>query len=314
MAAITVDPSRRLSQVLEQSTSSDHNTSKNQWQKNLDVYYVDTEKSFSDFVSGKMRADYFQRLSGNPIYQQISKNLRETHNFAALYRMHQILETKDYDLVVLDTPPCHQVVDFFESPQRLERFFSTQLGPEADSWLGWVKNQGVKVAEKVVQGLVGEDFVREMDAFFRGIGDLKDEIALISKNFRSHLTDSHSHMALLFSSAADKLDEARYLAQQIERNAYPVNSYIMNRAFIPGLDTPSPSVDRSGLEGRLYQAELERKQNNKKIMQQLREDLGRNGSYVLLPELMIPLSSQEGVSKFVTQMERHWFEVDDGKN
>lgn len=310
VAAITVDPSRRLSQVLEQSTSLQGSKLQSAWQSHLDVYFVDTEKSFSEFVSHNVSGDLFSRLSENRIYQQICKNLRETHNFAALYQMHLILEKKKYDLVVLDTPPCHQVVDFFQAPQRLENFFANQLDSQVGSWLGWVKNQGVKVAEKVVQGLVGPEFVREMDSFFRSIGSLSHEVAHISKNFRSHLTDSQSHISLLFSEASDKLQEASYLAQEIEKSSYAVNSYIMNRAFIPGLNHPG-ELSEQDLESQLYQTQWERKERNQKILREMSRQARRPIHTVLLPELMIPLTTHDGLSDFVAQMQDYWHEVSD---
>lgn len=115
MAAITVDPSRRLVRLLDQPMQEDH------FKGSLSLHSVDTEVIFKAFVLEAMGEKYYRTIEKNRIFQQIAKNLRETHNFAALYKMAELVGDPQYDLVVLDTPPCHQVIEFFEAPQRLQK-------------------------------------------------------------------------------------------------------------------------------------------------------------------------------------------------
>ncbi len=312
MAAITIDPSRRLSDVLGLGQGQG-NPSKLKWQGfkgSLDVYHVDTEATFEQFVSQNMTSEFYNKLRENKIYQQISQSLRETHNFAALYLMTQVLQ-QDYDLVVLDTPPCHQVVDFFESPQRLQKFFSTTLPPDKESWLGWIKDQGVRLAERFLQTLVGGEFVAEMDSFFRGVGSLRQGIADVSQTFSRILSNDSSHIALIFSTALDKQDEALYLSEEIRRNQFLVGSYIVNRAYIPGLSNKIDSSQQLDFETQLYKISLQQK----KLAESVLEDMQKHHSdslqnqYILLPDLPIHLTSQEEILNFVDQMSQHWSPV-----
>jgi anion-transporting ArsA/GET3 family ATPase len=314
VAAITVDPSRRLSEVMGigEEKAMPIRLSWPQWSGHLDVYYVDTEETFAAFVRKNMDSAFYARLSQNKIYQQISKNLRETHNFAALYQMIQVIDDPQYDLVILDTPPCHQVVDFFEAPQRLQSFFSAQLFPgTAGSWLGWIKDQGVRAAEMVLQAVVGSEFVEEMDGFLRGVSGLKKEIASVSEAFTQALGESSSHIVLIFSSAEDKVLEAQYLGSQIEKNNFRIGSYVINRAFIPGLGDVSNNLSQiSGQEKELYQDFVEQKGRAQSILQNLA--LKKNDpqlSFSLLPDLSHSLESREQVLAFVSEMEKYWLEV-----
>lgn len=309
MAAITIDPSRRLSDVLGLGAGQG-NPSKLKWQEfkgSLDVYHVDTEATFEQFVSQNMTSEFYKKLSENKIYQQISQSLRETHNFAALYLMTQVLR-QDYDLVVLDTPPCHQVVDFFESPQRLQKFFSNTLSPDKESWLAWIKDQGVRVAERFLQTLVGGEFVAEMDSFFRGVGSLRHGIADVSQKFTQILSADSSHIALIFSTALDKQDEARYLSEQIQRNQFSVKSYIINRAYIPDLSDKTDGSPGGDFEMQLYKNCLQQKNLAEDVLEDMRRHHSNSSQnqYILLPDLPIHLTSQEEILNFVDQMSQHW--------
>ena len=233
VAAITVDPSRRLTSLLGLDSSSDQRKTV-QWgeeQHSFDIFYVEPQKVFTDFVSKNMKADHFEKLSGNGIYKQISKNLRETHNFAALYKMHEVLKSPDYDLVILDTPPCHQVIDFFESPRRLQRFFSAKPVTEKKSWLRWVQETGVTVVESFLKTMVGNEFVEEMDAFFNVVGELRSEINNVSSHFIEVLAEPTSQLMLVFPPAQDKLQDALYMDSELEKNHFNVDGYVLNRAY-----------------------------------------------------------------------------------
>ena len=309
VAAITIDPSKRLSDILGLGAgqSNPTNLDWSEFSGALDVYHVDTAVTFEQFVSQNMSAEFYLKLSDNKIYQQISQSLRETHNFAALYLMIQVLK-QGYDLVVLDTPPCHQVVDFFESPQRLQKFFSNTLSPDKESWLGWVKDQGVRVAERFLQTLVGGEFVSEMDSFFRGVGKLRQGISDVSQEFINVLASESSHIALIFSTALDKQDEARYLREQIQRNQFSIGTYIINRAYIPGLIGVAEGALQSDFEMQLYKNSLRQKKIAEDVLKRVSQDdnMTSQNQYIVLPDLCIDLTSKQEILKFVDQMSLHW--------
>ena len=169
VAAITVDPSNRLNTLLglKQGLSTRQEIVFDNPGVSFDVFFLDTEKIFQRFISTHTDGKFYEKLKKNPIYQQISKNLRETHNFSALYKMVEILQTDSYDFIVLDTPPCHQVIEFFNSPDRLQNFFSLYEGHLANPWLSWIKSSFL--FEKALKTLIGEQFLDSLDQFLKSL-------------------------------------------------------------------------------------------------------------------------------------------------
>ena len=310
VAAITVDPSRRLTSLL----GLDYETSNSgivEWDSlsgSLEIFHIDASKVFREFVSSHLGEKLNGNLEKNGIYRQISKNLRETHNFAALYKMVQIFDQDKYDLIILDTPPCNQVIDFFESPGRLQKFFSGHEKGENNSWLSWIQDKGVRIVEKFMQKLVGKEFFNEMESFFLAVGDLKTDIKNVSDSFIKHLSRDDSKLFLVFSPAFDKVDDAAYLVNEITRNHFRVTDFVLNRSHPVQLDQRMELVaDQDSREVKLYNYFVGRKQKSKELITTLAQNSGSHmRSYHWIPDLNQKIETPEDILQFASQVEEHW--------
>jgi anion-transporting ArsA/GET3 family ATPase len=310
VAAITVDPSRRLTSLLGLDFESDQFTKRVEFsgvQSPLDIFYVDPQKVFQDYVSGKMSPEFFNKMQSNKIYQQISKNLRETHNFAALYQMQTILASGDYDLVILDTPPCHQVIDFFESPQRLQQFFSSQSSSGKKGWLQWVQERGMQVAETFLKTLVGKEFVEEMEGFFQAVGNLRLEIHVTTADFMKHLRSDDTSILLIFPPAKDKIQDAIYLQSEMSRNEYGISGFIMNRAFLQDLDfSEELALPTDSREKRLYNYYKTQKERSLQVLKDFEKESLEGSFFVTIPELSASMESLEDIDMFSQKVVKGW--------
>lgn len=309
VAAITVDPSRRLSSLLELEPSDEQCKSvlAESLPKPVDVYYVDPSVVFQKFVAKHLKPELYDKLSNNGIYKQISQSLRETHNFAALYKMERVLENSNYDMVVLDTPPSHQVIDFFESPARLQKFFSSTQLSDKKGWLHWVQERGMSVAESFLKTLVGKEFVDEMDGFFRGVGDLRQQINITSKTFIKHMQKEDSKIILVFPPALDKIEDARFLTDELSRQDYRIDGFVLNRAYPEGLDfSKELEIPQDSTEKRLYDYYKDQKARSQEILQKIKRDTGSSSFFVTIPELEKPIESIADVENFSLAVQHYW--------
>ncbi len=274
----------------------------------VDIFYIDPSSVFQNFVSENMKAEYYEKLKDNGIYRQISQNLRETHNFAALYKTEKIISSGEYDLVVLDTPPSHQVVDFFESPAQLQRFFSATAIADKKGWLHWVQEKGIQVAEGFLKTLVGDEFVGEMDHFFRFVGDIKNQIFATSEGFLEHMRGPQSSLQLVFPPAKDKIQDALYLNQAISKNNFAIDGYILNRAYPNGLDfSEELSSAADEREKKLYHYFKSQKTKSEDLVDELRRgQLKNHSTFVRLPEFRQAIEQIEDVYLFSELVNTHW--------
>ena len=108
--------------------------------------------------------------STNRFYRNISGALSGTQEYMAMEKLYELHEDGDFDLIVVDTPPTRNALDFLEAPRRLTRFLDHRLyrvlmAPTR----GIVKavNVAAQAFLRTVSKVVGGDVVRDAIAFFR---------------------------------------------------------------------------------------------------------------------------------------------------
>ena len=67
------------------------------------------------------------RILENPLYQNITGRFVQSHDYIAVERLYELHGEGDYDLIVVDTPPTRNALDFLEAPERMADFFSSRL-------------------------------------------------------------------------------------------------------------------------------------------------------------------------------------------
>ena len=83
---------------------------------------LDMKESFDHLVERHAPSDQNrQDILSNRFYQYFSTSLAGTQEYAASERLYELHSERDFDLIVLDTPPTTHALDFLEAPQRLAR-------------------------------------------------------------------------------------------------------------------------------------------------------------------------------------------------
>jgi anion-transporting ArsA/GET3 family ATPase len=134
---LTIDPAKRLADAL--GVRSLGNTPRAIPRKVLDrlgvpaegrlsAMMLDMKRTFDDLVE-RFAEDTVSRnrILENPIYQHASDALAGSAEYSAMEKVFELSERKDFDLIVLDTPPSQHALEFLEAPQRLLEFLDSRL-------------------------------------------------------------------------------------------------------------------------------------------------------------------------------------------
>lgn len=127
---LTIDPARRLANSLGlESMPREQVTIAPEWlrehgvtlgQGSLTVMMLDTKHTFDELVRAQASsAASRERILENRLYQYISTHLAGTQSYMAMEKVLMVEEDESYDTIVLDTPPMHHALDFFEAPERM---------------------------------------------------------------------------------------------------------------------------------------------------------------------------------------------------
>src|SRR4051812_9390537 len=125
---LTIDPAKRLANSLgiEQLDHSERQIPNQILCPNgepctgsLHAMMLDQKRAFDEIVDRYARdPGSRERILGNRIYQQISSTLTGSHEYAAMAKLYALAQENRYELIVLDTPPTANALDFLDSPEK----------------------------------------------------------------------------------------------------------------------------------------------------------------------------------------------------
>jgi anion-transporting ArsA/GET3 family ATPase len=221
----------------------------------LDAMMLDQKRAFDEIVERYAKdPEARERIFKNRIYRQISSTLAGSHEYAAMAKLHDIVRTHNYDLVVLDTPPTANALDFLDAPERL----TAAIDSPAIEW--FVKpylaagrfslkalGLGASFVLKRLARFVGSQFLDDMAQFFV-------EFNTILGGFRERAGEvfdllRRPDVAFVLVSSAEPMsvDEAIYFHDRLVESHMPLGAFVVNRVH----QTPPATMDRQALIARL---------------------------------------------------------------
>src|SRR3954469_19204950 len=125
VAVVTIDPARRLANALgldeldNEPRRVDVEADGELW-----AMMLDAKRTFDQLIE-HLAPDERTRdeVFANRIYQQLSSAVAGSQEFTAIAKLYELDESGDFDVLVLDTPPARNALDFLDAPGRLTRFF-----------------------------------------------------------------------------------------------------------------------------------------------------------------------------------------------
>ena len=62
-----------------------------------------------------------------PSVHNLTARFVQSHDYIAIERLFEIHDAGEYDLIIVDTPPTRNAVDFLDAPSRMTEFFGGRL-------------------------------------------------------------------------------------------------------------------------------------------------------------------------------------------
>jgi anion-transporting ArsA/GET3 family ATPase len=264
---LTVDPAKRLldrlgvdaSGVAEQTIDPAKFAAAGiEIRGKLSVSMLDTKRTFDDLVrKHASSAEVAARILSNEFYEYVSSQLAGTQAYMAMEKVLSVLEERRYDLIVLDTPPTSDALDFLDAPGRLiETLDSAALRWLADAFersgrlgLNWMA-RGVSLVLRGIARLTGRRFLERLSEFVGELNELfggfKERAERVARAFRG----PEFAYAVVATPARESLDEARFFAERLARTGMRADAVIINRVRKDPGTAPSAAELQSALSAR----------------------------------------------------------------
>jgi anion-transporting ArsA/GET3 family ATPase len=180
---LTIDPARRLANALglRRFGNEEARIDLNGARGELWAMMLDTRTTFDSLI-GRVapNVETRDRILGNDIYRNISDSFAGSQEYMATEQVYDVVSGGRYDLVVLDTPPVKNALDFLEAPGRLARFLDRRimrwfLTPYDEARVFGRLLMGTSAVVFRLLGYVfGKEFLGDLSEFFVSFKDLYD--------------------------------------------------------------------------------------------------------------------------------------------
>jgi anion-transporting ArsA/GET3 family ATPase len=259
---LTVDPARRLatSLGLDELGNAERRVSPAHFARArvplgsgaLYAMMLDTKTTFDALVHRHSpTVEARERILQNRYYQQASTALAGSQEYMAMEKLYELRDERDYDLIVLDTPPAVNAVDFFSAPERLMGFLdsgSSRLllaGARRAGKLGFGLFNSL--LEGVMNRFIGVETFMSLLNFIESFGSMFGGFAARAERVAEMLRAPSTAFVVVTSTESVALDEAVSLHAQLATQGMPFGALLVNRVREPYLE----ASDLDGLSDRL---------------------------------------------------------------
>ncbi len=238
---LTIDPSRRLAEALGVARNPADPVALSlerqaavgiQAPGSLEAWMLDPKLVTDTAVRRFARSEEVaQAIFQNRLYQQGTQMVAGLHEYTAMKALHQFILEGRYDLVVLDTPPSRNALDFLDSPSRLARFlegpiFRTFLPAEG----GLLAQTGVRLLWRVLDTALGSAFAGELRVFFSVFAQLLSSLNTDLVEVRQRLSAPDVAFVLVTTASPAALAEAHFFHDRIRQLGLPFGGFVINRS------------------------------------------------------------------------------------
>jgi anion-transporting ArsA/GET3 family ATPase len=248
VAVVTIDPARRLASALgldelpsepqriepelfaAQGVSMDGQ---------LWAMMLDAKRTLDELITHLAPDDGARReILANPVYSELSTAVAGSHELSAIAKLYELHEEHEFDVIVLDTPPSRNALDFLDAPNRMLGFLEGRalqvfLGP--GGLTARLFGRGTALMFSIFARVTGVDMLSELSRFFRSLSGVIDGFGERTRGVAELLRDPQTTFLIVTSPEHEPAREARFLADRLAEGAMSVGGLIVNRVNTHGL-------------------------------------------------------------------------------
>lgn len=261
---VTIDPARRLANALGLTTVGDAPSQiEGDWPGELWALMLDTKSTFDSLViRHAATAEQAESILENRLYRNIAGVLSGTHEYMAMEKLFELHDQgrgesgqgsgPRFDLVVVDTPPTRNALDFVNAPRRLthlldNRIFRLLMAPTR-AYLRAV-SLATQAFLRTMSKVVGSEVVSDVVAFFQAFEGMEDGFRQRAEEVHELLTSDATAFVLVASPAREAVREAAFFADKLAEGGIPTSALVVNRVHPRFADVQRPPAVDGGVSG-----------------------------------------------------------------
>ncbi|MFL5826151.1 MAG: ArsA family ATPase [Thermoleophilaceae bacterium] len=242
VAVLTIDPARRLANSLGLPELGNEERQVDPavleaaglgGDGELWAMMLDAKRTFDELVE-RHAPDERSRdaILSNRVYQELSNAVAGSQEYMAMEKLYELHHEQRYDLLVLDTPPTRNALDFLDAPERLSRFVDSRslqffLKPSRTGLR--LLGRGTGLMFSVLKRVTGVDMLQDLSEFFQSFGDMAEGFSERAHRVNELLSDQRAAFFVITSPRRAAVDEAVFFHRRLRERHMPSGGVIVNR-------------------------------------------------------------------------------------
>jgi anion-transporting ArsA/GET3 family ATPase len=243
---LTIDPARRLSQSLglEQMTTAAQQVDPALFEQagvsvpgSMTVMMLDTKSTFDNLIASLAPTpEKRDSILNNVLYKYISTSLAGTQEYMAMEKLYAVKGDPAYDIILLDTPPTTNALDFLDAPERL----IGALDSAATRWFVQAFQSSGKVSlnllarstAAILRGigrLTGKGFLEQVASFITEINELFGSWRARANEVAGALRGPDIAYVLVTTPDPLSVREVLYFADRLREQSMRRDAFVVNR-------------------------------------------------------------------------------------
>ncbi len=248
VAVVTIDPARRLASALglralsgeprrvdvETLASAGVVVEGELWAMMLDA------KGTLDGIVTQLAPDEGSReeILSNPVYRELSTAVAGSQELSAIAKLYELHEEHDFDVIVLDTPPSRDALDFLSAPTRLLGFLegrALQVFLAPGGLTARLFGRGTALVFAIFARVTGVDMLSELSRFFRSMSGVIDGFGERTRGVEELLRAPETLFVIITSPEPEPAREAEFVAARLAEARMAPAALVVNRVHDDGL-------------------------------------------------------------------------------
>jgi anion-transporting ArsA/GET3 family ATPase len=256
VAVITIDPARRLAGALGlDALPNDPHRVELEAEGELWAMMLDVKRTFDDVIEVLAPDEAARRaVMDNRIYAELSSAVAGSQEFTAIAKLHDLAQDSRFDVLVLDTPPSRNALDFLDAPDRLSEF----LEGRALRVLARPAGAGARLLGRSTGAVfsllgraTGADLLGDLSTFFGSLSGMTDGFRERAERVKALLADPATAFMLVTSPEREPIDEAVFLAGRLAAARLDLGGLVVNRMHHDLLGDAEPTDSAAALAAAL---------------------------------------------------------------
>ena len=194
---------------------------------------LDTKQSWDNLVRRHAPdKETAARILENPLYQNVAGRFVQSHEYIAMERLYELHSEGNYDLIVVDTPPTRNALDFIEAPERMAEFFSSRLLrlliiPYRSKLVNIASKPFYQIADRVL----GSQFLEDIAEFFILFQTMYAGFVQRARAVTRLLHDKRTTFVVVTTLEAAPVHEAEFFIDVITGKKFHLGALVLNKAL-----------------------------------------------------------------------------------